>query len=254
MDAAVIFNHLNDLHPDIPNPHVRVQVFAVFRKTAFRLPTSLGPMEIILIDQQGGKIIASVDMSLIAIFQDMLVEGRFLHISRFSLVSYDDHCKLIKKEWKIRFMLHTQVLPCVAFHLLNDGYDPVHYNQIINSVLHPRIAFDVVGQLVELRALHVNYRNGQLLQSITFTLQDLEGNRIRGTLWNNLALQLHDYAITHVNDGVPLLCLLNNMLIKQWQVDNTDKHYNYFDSLQDLPGGGMLQGQNGGNNAAFIFI
>ncbi|XP_071704145.1 uncharacterized protein [Rutidosis leptorrhynchoides] len=270
MDADVVFNNLNELHPDMANPRVRVQVFAISRKFNYRNPNTLGPMEVILIDQHGDKMIAFVEMSLIALFENMLVEGHFLQIDGFSLVPYQDHCKLINTLWMIRFLHHTQLLPYLGFHLPNDGYHPVSYTDINNNVLHPRIAFDVVGRLVELWRMRVNHVYGHVLQSITFTLEDLEGNRIRGTIWSKLALQLHEYATNHVNDGVPLVCLLNNVFIKQWQgapfVSNhpwgsrlfinagIDSIVDYTQAFEGIHGGGILEGQNDGNNAAFIFI
>ncbi|XP_071728893.1 uncharacterized protein [Rutidosis leptorrhynchoides] len=270
MDAAVIFNNLRELHPDIDNPRVRVQVFAVSRKMNYRNPNTLGNLEAILIDQQGDKMIACVEISLIALFENMLVEGRFLQIDGFSLVPYQDHYKLINTMWKIRFVHHTQLLPYLGFQLPNDGFHPVNYNDINNSVLHPRIAFDVVGRLVELWHLRVNHVYGHILHSITFTLEDLEGARIRGTIWSTLAVQLHEYATNHANDGVPLVCLLNNVFIKQFQghtfISNNPWGSRLFinaaiDSIEDyrrafegINGEGILEGHNEGNNPAFIFV
>ncbi|XP_071740564.1 uncharacterized protein [Rutidosis leptorrhynchoides] len=260
-----LFTDLNNLHRGLLNPNVRVKVFAVTRKTFWKTPANLLSLEVVLIDQQGHKIIASINRSLIPMFEGILVEGHFFDISGFNVLPYEDRYKLLDHLWKIQFLLHTNLQPCPPFNLPNDEYLPFNYPDILSSVLDPTLAFDVVGQLVELRRLRVAIVNGHPMQFIRFTLQDLAGHRITVSFSSTNAVQLYDYATTHGDDVVPIIFLLNNCFIKEWEGgpvvtnhvwgtrlfinEHIDSIVDYTAVLQNLGGEGFVDGvneQNGG--------
>ncbi|XP_071726251.1 uncharacterized protein [Rutidosis leptorrhynchoides] len=270
MDNIVQFTNLNNLHSGLINPNVRVKVFAVWRKTFWKFPDHALALEVVLIDHQGHKILATIDRNLIAFFEAILVEGHFFDISGFNVVPYKDHYKFVDNLWKIQFLLHTNLEQCPPFNLPNDGYFPVNYPDILSSALYPTRAFDVVGQLVELTHLRVTLVNGHPMQSIQFTMQDLTGHRIKVSFTSHNAVQLYNYVTTHLHEAVPIICLLNNCFIKEWQGvpvvanhvwgtrlfinEHIDSIVDYTAVLQNLGGEGVVDGVNEQNNGAVVFI
>ncbi|XP_057438897.1 uncharacterized protein LOC130730799 [Lotus japonicus] len=104
-------------------------------------------MDMILMDDKGHKIHASVRKTLIYRFQSLLSEGRVYQISFFGVGESGRDFRPTSHPWKINFDIHTSVrlVPNKAINL--SPYSFVPLSDIISKDLDTSFLIDVIGIL-----------------------------------------------------------------------------------------------------------
>ncbi|GJS13396.1 replication protein A 70 kDa DNA-binding subunit D [Tanacetum coccineum] len=144
-------------------------------------------INMILMDEEGTKIHACANYYTIfkASSEQPLKEGAQLIISGFNCVQNTASLKLTEHEAKIYFTKNTSVTQSDDFKSLNDGFEFVSFESIINNRINKAKAFDVVGQIVsnqKLKQVTVDERPTSLIE---YELQNTSGQKIRCVLWGD---------------------------------------------------------------------
>ncbi|XP_071730154.1 uncharacterized protein [Rutidosis leptorrhynchoides] len=183
---------VNQLTKENKGYKVSVKVHFVWKKfSKFNAskPTSL---EMVLIDQQGNKIRAALDKDAITYFEATFKEGRFLYLSRFTVIdSKDDYIKFINNPYKIIIYKICNVQKFPEFEIETDIYRVVSYDQVNEKLLRDDEICDVTGRVVNV----IRYRTRHGLRKILeFQLQNHRGELIRCALWGEHAIKLVEMA------------------------------------------------------------
>ncbi|CAA7040401.1 unnamed protein product [Microthlaspi erraticum] len=104
----------------------------------------------VLLDEKGDRIHASVDKDCVGEFKNKLVEGRSVVLDTFKVGPYQSAIRTSRCSFKIRFYATTGVSPCSDF----PGHVPekymLNFQDILSGNLDRSYLIDVMGQIVRM--------------------------------------------------------------------------------------------------------
>ncbi|KAK2362598.1 replication protein A 70 kDa DNA-binding subunit C [Trifolium repens] len=86
------FDVVADIHPGKENMRINVRVLRLWKVPTFLNPSENGSIEMVLVDENGGKIHATIKKQLIYMFQTKIEEGKTYDISWFAVYPQSDVC------------------------------------------------------------------------------------------------------------------------------------------------------------------
>ncbi|GJR46244.1 nucleic acid-binding, OB-fold, replication protein A, OB domain protein [Tanacetum coccineum] len=150
---------LSELTPFRDDWKIKVRVIRLWKLPDFKNPLVTYSLEMVLMDEEGCKIHASVRKTLVSQFDPKLVEGQVLltcPILRFGVVT-----------------------------------EPKGQSAIF-EVQPSTVAYDVIGQVVSCGSLDYPIIEGRPVKQLRFELQDTMGVRLSITLWGPYAEQVDE--------------------------------------------------------------
>ncbi|XP_071694166.1 uncharacterized protein [Rutidosis leptorrhynchoides] len=145
MEAVNEYTPLNLISDEKSDWSIRVKVHITWRKTYWKNPNSASSFEMILVDEQGFKMRATLDKNSMAFFGNTFKEGDFFELSNFRVGKYDDDVPLIEHGFKIHILRATRVRKTAAFKIHRDVFNVVSYDDVNQSVLKPD---DIFGKII----------------------------------------------------------------------------------------------------------
>ncbi|GKB68539.1 replication protein A 70 kDa DNA-binding subunit D [Tanacetum coccineum] len=188
-------------------------------ETIWGTPVPCYNINMILMDEEGTKIHACANYYTIfkASSEQPLKEGAQLIISGFNCVKNTASLKLTGHEAKLYFTKKTSVTLSDDFKSLNDGFEFLSFESIINNQINKAKAFDVVGQIVsnqKVKQVTVDERTTSLIE---YELQNTSGQKIRCVLWGDDADNLQDYINKNITTTEPIVILIQLAKINIWE-------------------------------------
>ncbi|XP_071714437.1 uncharacterized protein [Rutidosis leptorrhynchoides] len=145
MAANQEFVPLNLLNGETLNPSIRVKVFCLWNRTYWNSPSVVASTEMVLMDQQGNKIVAQIPKKLITFFGRTFVEGSYFDLTGFAVVQYEDNnYKMANHSWKVLILRQTSVRRTESFDLPVNGFFTVNYDDVNQWVVDPTTAFGML--------------------------------------------------------------------------------------------------------------
>ncbi|XP_021742772.1 replication protein A 70 kDa DNA-binding subunit C-like [Chenopodium quinoa] len=186
------------------NENITIQARVIYLWTipSFNNANDVHSLEMVLLDEQGGKIQASVKKSLLVIFQTKLAEGQVYNISNFGFGFNNGSYKPTGHEYKILFKHLNTVNQVEGASIPIRDFDLKPYNSIVSNNLDTNILVDYIGYLSGISSTNTFLRDGNQQKMINIQLEDLQKNVLDCTLWNTYADQLRDYFSEHPNRQV----------------------------------------------------
>ncbi|KAL8204478.1 hypothetical protein R6Q57_010101, partial [Mikania cordata] len=89
-------------------------------------------VDIILMDENGDKIQATIKKVLMCAFENQLEEGNIILLSRFSVGEMNIKYHVIKHSLKLNFYCQTNIKRCLEFDSPLYGFRFIDFYQIIN--------------------------------------------------------------------------------------------------------------------------
>nr|XP_043639301.1 uncharacterized protein LOC122610372 [Erigeron canadensis] len=115
----------------------------------------------ILMDQQGAKIQASIKKKLISDFKNVMEEGTVRVISDFAVGSNSRSYMLVNHPFKLNFYKTTKVKVSDDFAEIINPYVFPSFGDLLMRNLDMRVAFDIVGLVVSIDPMHVTQEDGR---------------------------------------------------------------------------------------------
>ncbi|GLU17647.1 hypothetical protein SLE2022_340060 [Rubroshorea leprosula] len=235
---ANMLDFIKDLNPSKEQWRIKVRVIRLWKQKNFRQSKLGDNIEMLLLDEQGGRIQATLRASLR--FKDAFTEGGVYTISNFGVSLNEDPYKPTTHKYKIVFN------PRTAHSLLNDSSIPnyafsfVEFDKILNQTQENAFLVDVIGLLSVVIERKEVTKNGSPLNMISFKLDDLSGNKLRCTLWENFAVEMCSVIDKSCNESVIFVIQFAKM--KSWRgvmgisntIFNTRIFINNYDILEVL--------------------
>nr|GEW56160.1 hypothetical protein [Tanacetum cinerariifolium] len=106
-------------------------------------------MELIIMDEQGAKIHATVSSKLVPMFKQQLTEGDAVVLRMYSLGQTQPAYRVVPNPIKLNFVSKTQVSQCVDFKGPVHGFVFKPFEDIFQCQTEAMGQFDVIGQVIE---------------------------------------------------------------------------------------------------------
>ncbi|CAD5332983.1 unnamed protein product [Arabidopsis thaliana] len=146
----------------------------------------------VLADQRGSKIHASVKKSLVNMYERHIALDQWRVIENFSLGQVRGHFRVTDHQFKMSFISHTFVSPCVS--IFDDPYLALPtFQSIIVGELNPCYLIDVLGQVVNVENIDNMIVNNKSARKLEFELRneiDSESNANYSLPKDGLALTI----------------------------------------------------------------
>ncbi|XP_071714560.1 uncharacterized protein [Rutidosis leptorrhynchoides] len=226
MAAVEEFTPLNQIRKGVDSYNVKVKVHFVWKKFWLNNPTSVASIEMVLVDQQGNKIRACIEKDTVRYFEQTFIDGRFLIMGGFVVVDENDHTKFIDNRFKLLILKNSIVKKAPEFLIERDVFRFATYDQVNNRVLKTDEVFDVVGRVVNVLNFRTIRDKNCVRKKLEFQLLFHSGEIIRCALWGDHGIRLLDVAKKHQISGSPVIALIHNCLLKNW--DGTPEVNNIF--------------------------
>ncbi|CAH1445070.1 unnamed protein product [Lactuca virosa] len=212
----VVFDKVAEINASKESWNIRVKVVMLWKPTYINNPNMVASLDMILIDQEGSRIQATIKKNLIPVFESLFDEGAVREISNFAMASNESEYMLVPHKHKINFYKTTKVRVSTDFVDTVDPYHFISFPDLLARNFDTRVAFDFLGEVVSTDPMRVIVEYGREKRLMNLVAQDLSGTRIAVALWGGFAMKLNTYISQHNNETAPVIILLRLAKIKIW--------------------------------------
>ncbi|GKB68537.1 replication protein A 70 kDa DNA-binding subunit D, partial [Tanacetum coccineum] len=206
---------LQEISPDKGKVNIKVKILSLWNQYYSNNNSKLAGVDMILMDEQGTKIHATINSSVVCDFDTLLKENDYKIISNFNVKRNVDATKLTIHEFKIYFYKKTNVRNCSEF-ICGDGFKFKSFKDLLDARIDQSYSFDVIGRLIQNKDITVLNPNNAPKHILEFQLQDVTGATISCILWNDLAKKLHQYIKNHEHSTEPIIVLIMMARLSTW--------------------------------------
>ncbi|CAL9225761.1 unnamed protein product [Arabidopsis halleri] len=213
------FVYIDEIDPLFQRYEIRVRIIRLWR--GFKKDTG-SAIEMVLVDEKGTRIHATVDDKLMTKYQSLLKEDGSVTIDTFQLINNSQDYRTSPITFKVNFYRTTLVVPYDDFPVDPPEKYFVEFSQILSGVVDHKILIDVIGRIASVGALDDIMIRGKPNTKLDIELQDTTGMRLTCTLWGKYADQVKTYA--DLNSNSTIICVLRLAQIKEfrgvWSISN----------------------------------
>ncbi|CAH1445074.1 unnamed protein product [Lactuca virosa] len=209
----VVFDKVAEINASKESWNIRVKVVMLWKPTYINNPNMVASLDMILIDQEGSRIQATIKKNLIPVFESLFDEGAVREISNFAMASNESEYMLVPHKHKINFYKTTKVRVSTDFVDTVDPYHFISFPDLLARNFDTRVAF---GEVVSTDPMRVIVEYGREKRLMNLVAQDLSGTRIAVALWGSFAMKLNTYISQHNNETAPVIILLRLAKLKIW--------------------------------------
>ncbi|KAG7537000.1 Nucleic acid-binding OB-fold [Arabidopsis suecica] len=207
------FNSVSDLKPFKNMWKIKVKIIRLWKSYSAKNGESI---EMILIDDKGDKIQATIKSALVDQFRSRLEEGESRIFINFSLFHSTGMYRTTKHPYRIGFLDHTRVRRCDK--PLPDGlngFSPVKFDEILDATLDDNYLVDVIGQMINVTQVEDVPVNGKDTKKVTVELRNEIGDRLSVVLWGEYAEYVNNSV--QAAPGTIVICAIKFGKIKVWK-------------------------------------
>ncbi|XP_071731646.1 uncharacterized protein [Rutidosis leptorrhynchoides] len=174
-----VFTPLNELDTTHSGRSVIcVKVFVKWTQSYFNNPKEIASHDMILIDQEGNKIVGTVKKHMYEnTFSQTVLEGKYLRIDNFGVQPYKGPYKLVDHGFKVVFGRLTRATITEEFTPVTFGFNPVSYDDLLKGTFPQTKPIDVVGQIHSVQNKKVKVEEDVEQKSIDFIMRDKSLNQ-----------------------------------------------------------------------------
>ncbi|KAL8267139.1 hypothetical protein R6Q59_004483 [Mikania micrantha] len=158
------------------NYTLKVCITRIWKQPLFSDPTQTYSMEMILVDEMGTKVQATVQNKWVPKFSNMLKEFECIFIQKPTLAQNRSKLKYAHYPSKVSFTYNTKLSKCTNFGGPKYGFDFATFESIQSQILPENITIDVIGYVVKCYNLEkcTNVQTGLESQRMNIQIEDLD--------------------------------------------------------------------------------
>ncbi|KAH0757749.1 hypothetical protein KY290_021242 [Solanum tuberosum] len=167
-------------------------------------------MELILQDEKGDRIHASIDKYTIKYFRDKIYDHGLYRMKYFVIASYHSKFKSNSHKHKLIFTQNTIVtkLEDSSFHM--DVFKLRTFNEVaIQHNTDENQLIDVVGHVVSYEPIQLSKQGDNSSSLMNIVVEDEKKNNLPATLWSDLTFQMQSHLSGSTDE--PLIVVLQLM-------------------------------------------
>ncbi|KAJ1400508.1 hypothetical protein SESBI_29493 [Sesbania bispinosa] len=200
--VSVAFHKINSICERRQNWRLRVKLVRVWSMCAVATPSDPYAMQMVFVDEEGGKIEAIVQRQFMKKFSQCLVEGEVYKISNFGVSSNGGKFRASGHDYKLSFTACTQVTKCVGVSIPGLGLSLLKTSDLKKTRGHSVYLVDFMGVVtVVSEELNIN-KEGRKTRLMLIDLVD-EFGKIRFAVFGDfinvvmefLALEDHGFPV-----------------------------------------------------------
>ncbi|KAL2898322.1 Replication factor A protein 1 [Bienertia sinuspersici] len=135
---ATEYNFIHEITPLRENMTIKVRIIRLWKPPNYNNPSEDGSIEMVFLDEKGGKILASVKKTLIKRFSNLLHEGQLRVITNFGVGESTGNYKPTQHPYKINFFFTTLVHACDNLAIPRYGFNFMSFDDILSKQLDDR--------------------------------------------------------------------------------------------------------------------
>ncbi|CAJ2672071.1 unnamed protein product [Trifolium pratense] len=193
---------------------LRVRVINLWSTPDRSNPKEEGALHMIFLDKDCGKIYATVRKDLLSQFKDDIEEGAAYVVERFMVGKNDSSFKSTPHKHKLNFMRGTKLIKVKAVEIPPNHFNFMPFDEILASTKEDQL-LDVIGHVVEKNAMKETEKNGKISKLMDAILEDLEGNMIHCTLWDEHAVKMQRFLDGH-DPSLPVIIILQLCKLRKY--------------------------------------
>ncbi|MCH79355.1 replication factor A protein [Trifolium medium] len=171
----VAFDGVADIGPGKENVCIKVRVLRFWRVPAFLNPSEASSVEMVLVDENGAKIHATIRKQLINTFETMVEEGGVYEMSHFSVFPQSGSYRTTLHPYKLLFQLKTKVAVCESSDITHFGLNVTSLAEISAYTHDYEFLVDVIGVMTGISAEKEYVREGKITKMVVIELTDHSG-------------------------------------------------------------------------------
>ncbi|CAJ2643107.1 unnamed protein product [Trifolium pratense] len=193
---------------------LRVRVINLWSTPDRANPAEDGALHMIFLDKDCEKIYATVRKDLLSQFKDDIEEGAAYVMERLMVGKNDSSFKSTPHKHKLNFMRGTKLIKVKATEIPPNHFNFMSFHEILTSTKEDQI-IDVIGHVVKKNAMKETEKSGKKTRVMDATLEDLEGNRIHCTLWDDYAEKMQRFLDSN-DPSLPVIIILQLCKLKKY--------------------------------------
>ncbi|KAF3588730.1 hypothetical protein F2Q69_00031361 [Brassica cretica] len=198
---AAFFDDVNYLNPSKTSWKIKVKIIRLWRQHS---RGTIDSIEMVLVDSNGDTIHATVNESVVPIFEAFLEEDDSRIFINIKIAAAGGSYRLTRHPYKVEFQANTRIRFCDDLPYRLTGLTPAKFLDILDGSLSPDYL------IVEIVSL-----NGKDTEMISIELKNENDVRLPLVVWGNVALDLSE-AIQLLSDKT-LICVVKFGKIKVWK-------------------------------------
>ncbi|CAJ2638802.1 unnamed protein product [Trifolium pratense] len=174
-EMATQFDMLCDVLPGHNSWKFKVRVLRMWAISSFMKPNELNSMEMVLIDEKGGKIHALIRKELVYLFQNKLKEGEVYKLSNFDVVPVVGFYRTTLHPYKLIFRSNTKVQNFASSDIPILGFSFTDLAEVASYSVNYDYLIDVIGLISGISNEREYIRAGKVIKMVVLELTDNSG-------------------------------------------------------------------------------
>ncbi|KAL8463818.1 hypothetical protein ACS0TY_033676 [Phlomoides rotata] len=195
------FSLVNEINPDKETWRVKVKVtrrWMVLSKDSNKNKCFL---EMVLIDEQGDKIQATVPRYLIRRYENIVKEGVIYDLYNFRVEKPEGQFFATKHQYKITFHSNTEMRKSSHLLAIKRDAEFISFDDIVKqSNDEDKFLCDIISFVDHIYDVEPVKARGQMTNKMDVELKDKRLTRLKCTLWEGYYEQLLHYKRDHPNN------------------------------------------------------
>ncbi|GJS32757.1 nucleic acid-binding, OB-fold, replication protein A, OB domain protein [Tanacetum coccineum] len=167
-------NLLTELTPFKDDWHIKVRIIKLWKLPSYKNPMETFRIELILLDEEGNKIQATVKNTCVKNHEKSLGQDMCLYISEFGVTDNDaKDTFVVKHPYKINFYRTTRVKKCDDFSGPVYGFNFKPFTDLLQEKKDSTFAYDLIGDITSCGKIETQEeKGGKLKRFIRIEMQD----------------------------------------------------------------------------------
>nr|XP_010925992.2 uncharacterized protein LOC105048395 [Elaeis guineensis] len=178
----------------------------------------------VVMDERGGKIHATIKRQLLSMFKSILKEGVDYVMSNFIVGYNNGKYRTTKHKYMLNFMTKTSVVVCAHANISRDGFVFVPFAEIILAKDETYFV-DVIGEVVGKGVIIESGTEEKKTRRMDILLEDLEKNKLSCTLWGEFADKMHSYMVEEIPGPIIIILQLCRVKIFKDEVKISNAYF-----------------------------
>ncbi|XP_057444947.1 replication protein A 70 kDa DNA-binding subunit C-like [Lotus japonicus] len=199
MTSSDSIHSVLSLCPPTHKWRIKVRVVRMWIADAYMGDNKPVSMELILLDQYGGKIQATIRKLLFRKWAEVIVEGEVYLITFFHLIPNMGSYRPTEHGFRILFNNKTNVLPCESSIIPRWGFSLKDSEVLNGDAVQSEYLVDVLGLLTAVSELRTYVKDGNTIRMVLIEISDEKG-KVDCALFGEYADLMSEYVAANANE------------------------------------------------------
>ncbi|WJX11096.1 hypothetical protein P8452_01744 [Trifolium repens] len=169
------FDSLHEILPGRESWRIKVRVLRMWKVPGFINPSEPNSMEMVLVDEKGGKIHATIRRQLLYMFDGKIEEGSVYQMSFFSVCPATGYYRSTLHPYKLLFQVKTRVKLAPGSEISTYGLSLLKLSEVLAHTHDYEFLVDVIGLMTGMSAEREYMRDGRITKMVLIELTDDSG-------------------------------------------------------------------------------